>query len=285
MTVLITSVSCVVCILGLAVIFSLLCRKRAALRTGEAEQVTSYKPSLVNLDNVSLESEESVSTNQRSELSGSTNQNSVLCSSTNQNSVLQSTTNDSSVSSDGKRPVTLSTFQNNTDVTMLLPSSSSSSASSTTSSTGLSGSCSGSSQFLQDLKTLDEKYSLVSSTPSGCGLGRERMGRFKTFSESTLLESISETGSDLNNRISGEFVSANQNQVFRAYDQFLANQNQAFPACNQFSANQNPVLPGSTNQRLSYSDHDHSFEHYNHQDQCQCNNSTCQNNQNLTFII
>ena len=118
---------------------------------------------------------------------------------------------------------------------------------------------SGSSQFLQDIKTLDEKYSLVSSTPS-VNLDK-RMGKFKTFSESTLLESISETDSECHHRMSEEFNSNN----LRFKDRLSS-------------------IGGSTT--FSDRDAERSFEHYNHHDSvCMCNNSQCQNNQNSTFII
>ena len=119
---------------------------------------------------------------------------------------------------------------------------------------------SGSSQFLQDIKTLDEKYSLVSSTPS-VNLDK-RMGKFKTFSESTLLESISETDSECHHRMSEEF---NSNNLHKFKDRLSS-------------------IGGSTT--FSDRDAERSFEHYNHHDSvCMCNNSQCQNNQNSTFII
>ena len=226
LTVLITSVAAVVTLLGLALIFSLVCRKRAG-GAGKTSGGPAPAPALVNLDTVSLESGE------------------------------QSTLQFSQQKQQEMEPhphhknVSLSTFQN-TEISMLLPSSSSSSASSTTSS---AGSCAGSSQFLQDIKTLDEKYSLVSSTPStaACGPGQpdKRMGRFKTFSESTLLESISETDSELHTK---EWPELGHRDLAPSYG----------------------------------TDHEHSFEHYSHHgagSACSCASSQCRNNQNLTFII
>ena len=152
-----------------------------------------------------------------------------------------------------QKNITLSTFQN-TELSLLLPSSESSSSS--------SGSCSGSSQFLQDIKTLDEKYSLVSSTPSVNTLDK-RMGRFKTFSESTLLESISETDSELH----------------RMSEEYNSNLRKMGPLSS---------LGGSTTFSVEERLAEHSFEHFSHNEQCSscmCPNSHCHNNQNSTFII
>jgi len=228
LTVLITSVSGVVLILGLALIFSLVCRKRAETNTTSCSPPPGtghgqLKSPMINLDSVSLESDDVEFKPQR----------------------------DKEQPQKSSTMSTLSTFQN-TELSLLLPSSASSSSS--------TGSCSGSSQFLQDIKTLDEKYSLVSSTPS-VNLDK-RMGKFKTFSESTLLESISETDSECHQRLSEEFNSNN----LRFKDRLSS-------------------IGGSTT--FSDRDAEHSFEHYNHHHDsvCMCNNSQCQNNQNSTFII
>ena len=102
LTVLITSVAAVVTLLGLALIFSLVCRKRAG---GAGKTSGGPAPALVNLDTVSLESGE------------------------------QSTLQFAQEKQQEMEPhphhknMSLSTFQN-TEISMLLPSSSSSSASS-----------------------------------------------------------------------------------------------------------------------------------------------------------
>ena len=226
----------------MALIFSLICRKRA--EGGFKTSCPNHAPvakiqgpaqsNMVNLDSVSLDSQDDPGTIYKQQSSSS--------------------------SSNLQKNVTLSTFQS-TEISMLLPSSSSES----------SGSCSGSSQFLQDIKTLDEKYSLVSSTPSAASHGLDKkIGRFKTFSESTLLESISETDSELQ-RMSGEYN------------------------CNFRLKNRLSSLAGSTTFSMDMErDRDHSFEHYSHNNPgagsvagsgCDCNNSQCTNNQNSTFII
>ena len=242
---LITSVSGVVSVLGLALIFSLLCRKRAESR-GSLSSCPSAAPAqvklpghLVNLDSVSLESQEPPDTSQTFE-------------------------------KPSLSPVTLSTFQNNsTEISMLLPPSSSASNASSSS----AASCGGSTQFLQDLRTLDEKYSLVSSTPSVPSSGlldkSRMMGRFQTFSESTLLESISEADSELGLRTPG--------------------------GCPR------PPLSSLGGSSATFSldteRHERSFDHFSHHhhhhhpdqdpgagcgDHCHCENSV---DQNLTFII
>ena len=232
---LITSVSGVVSVLGLALIFSLLCRKRAESRHSScpapaaATQVKHPHPGhLVNLDSVSLESQESPDHPQ-------TFKKPVH----HQHS-----------------PVTLSTFQNNTEISMLLPPSSSASNASSSS----AASCGGSTQFLQDLRTLDEKYSLVSSTPSVTSGDKSRMmGRFQTFSESTLLESISEAGSELGIRAPG--------------------------GCGR------PPLSSLGGSSATFSldtdRHERSFEHFSHLQGCECEDSQCPDraDQNVTFII
>ena len=233
---LITSVSGVVSVLGLALIFSLLCRKRAESSVHSscpaptaAVQVKHTHPGhLVNLDSVSLDSQES-------------SKNPVH----HQHS-----------------PVTLlSTFQNNTEISMLLPpSSSASNASSSSAST----SCGGSSQFLQDLRTLDEKYSLVSSTPSVTSSGDKSrmMGRFQTFSESTLLESISEADSELGLRAPGDCARPPLSSIGGSSATFSVDTDR----------------------------HERSFEHFSHLEGgggCRCDDSQCpdRTDQNITFII
>ena len=234
---LITSVSGVVSVLGLALIFSLLCRKRAESSVHSScpaptVQVKHSHPGhLVNLDSVSLESQETPDPQ--------------TFKNHQQNS-----------------PVTLlSTFQNNTEISMLLPpSSSASNASSSSAST----SCGGSSQFLQDLRTLDEKYSLVvSSTPSVTSGDKSRMmGRFQTFSESTLLESISEADSELGLRAPGGC---------------------ARPPLSSLGGS-------SATFSLETDRHERSFEHFSHLEGgggCGCEDSQCPDraDQNITFII
>ena len=228
---LITSVSGVVSVLGLALIFSLLCRNRAESRRSSCPapaQVKAPHPGpLVSLDTVSLESEEAPGS-QSVKSPAHQHQHS---------------------------PVTLSTFQNNTEISMLLPPSSSASNASSSSAT----SCGGSTQFLQDLKILDEKYSLVSSTPSVTSGDKLRMGRFQTFSESTLLESISEADSELGLRPPGGCPRAPLSSVGSSSATFS----------------------------LDTERHERSFEHFSHGGGCGCEDSQCPDraDQNLTFII
>ena len=201
--------------LGLAVIISISCRKRA-----ESEDTSSaghQRPVLTNLDTVSLESQE-----------------------------------------EGVRPdtksVTFTTFHSsaNTGSSLLLPSSSSSQTTET--------SASSSQLYLETIKTLDEKYSLspVCSTPNTSKLMQDkRKEKLQTFSQTTLLESVSECGSELR-RISGDFRDLQLPSVTSSYEE----------------------------ERLQQS-----FDHYSHQEfpsppPCQCNSTTCHRNRNnLTVLI
>ena len=215
LTILITSaVSVVTLCLGLAIILSLACRKRA--ETGKTSSASPARPALTNLDTVSLESE--------AETEG------------------------------GHRPdtknVTFTTFHN-TGSSLLLPSSSASSQT--------TESCSSSSHlYLETIKTLDEKYSLVSSTPNTTKfLQDKRKEKLQTFSQTTLLESASECGSDLS-RLREPTNSVSDSVTFG-------------------------------DERLQ-----HSFDHFSHDGEfpsppppaCQCHSSSCHDNQNnITVLI
>ena len=246
---LITSVSGVVSVLGLALIFSLFCRKRAETRSQSScpasvpAQVKHPPPGhLVNLDSVSLESQESPDISQTFEKPSSNHHLS---------------------------PVSLSTFQNNTtEISMLLPPSSSASNASSSS----SASCGGSTQFLQDLRTLDEKYSLVSSTPSVAS-GQRMMGRFQTFSESTLLESISEADSELGLRLPGGCPRPPLSSVGGSSATFSLDTERHERSFEHFSHHQ-PVVSGHPGQHPGAGG-------------CGCDDSQCpdREDQNITFII
>ena len=198
--------------LGLAVILSLACRKRA--ETSNTSSVRPARPALTNLDTVSLESQEEVTPDTKN--------------------------------------VTFTTFHH-TGSSLLLPSSSSSSQTTETSSS------SSSQLYLETIKTLDERYSLVSSTPNTTKfLQDKRKEKLQTFSQTTLLESASECGSDLS-RLREPTNSVSDSVTFG-------------------------------DERLQ-----HSFDHFSHEGEfaspspapvCQCNSSTCHNNQNnLTVLI
>ena len=149
--------------------------------------------------------------------------------------------------------VTFTTFHQ-TGSSLLLPSSSSSQ---TTESSGSS-----SQLYLETIKTLDERYSLVSSTPNTSKfLQDKRKEKLQTFSQTTLLESASECGSDLS-RLRGQ---QGTNSVAES------------------------LTFGEERERLQ-----HSFDHFSHDGEfpspspppCQCNSSSCHNNQNnLTVLI
>lgn len=216
LAVLVTSaVSVVTLCLGLAVILSLTCRKRA--ETSQTSSVSPARPALTNLDTVSLESER-----------------------------------EEQLRPDTKN-VTFTTFHN-TGSSLLLPSSSSSQTTETSSSS--------SHLYLETIKTLDEKYSLVSSTPNTTKfLQDKRKEKLQTFSQTTLLESASECGSDLS-RLREQTNSVSDSVTFGE----------------------------DREERLQ-----HSFDHFSHEGEfpsptpppaCQCNSSTCHNNQNnLTVLI
>ena len=146
--------------------------------------------------------------------------------------------------------VTFTTFHQ-TGSSLLLPSSSSSQTTETSSSS--------SHLYLETIKTLDEKYSLVSSTPNNSKfLQDKRKERLQTFSQTTLLESCtgSESGSDLS-RLRGQQGTNCVAELER--------------------------------ERLQ-----HSFDHFSHDGEfaspspppCQCDSSSCHTNQNnLTVLI
>ena len=202
--------------LGLAVILSLTCRKRA--ETSQTSSASPARPALTNLDTVSLESER-----EREE-----------------HHLRPDTKN-----------VTFTTFHH-TGSSLLLPSSSSSSQTTETSSS------SSSQLYLETIKTLDERYSLVSSTPNTTKfLQDKRKEKLQTFSQTTLLESASECGSDLS-RLREPTNSVSDSVTFG-------------------------------DERLQ-----HSFDHFSHDGEfpspspppCQCNSSHCHTDQNnLTVLI
>ena len=204
--------------LGLAVILSLACRKRA--ETSKTSSVRPARPALTNLDTVSLESE-------------------------------RESEREEQLRPDTKN-VTFTTFHH-TGSSLLLPSSSSSSQTTETSSS------SSSQLYLETIKTLDERYSLVSSTPNTTKfLQDKRKEKLQTFSQTTLLESASECGSDLS-RLREPTNSVSDSVTFG-------------------------------DERLQ-----HSFDHFSHEGEfaspspapvCQCDSSICHNNQNnLTVLI
>ena len=190
LTILITSaVSVVTLTLGLAVILSLSCRRKTETSNSTTSSSNPASPRLTNLDTVSLESQE-----------------------------LQ-------LRPDTKN-VTFTTFQN-TGSSLLLPSSTSppllfppSSSSSQTTEISTASS----QLHLETIKTLDEKYGLVSSTPNTNKIMlANRREKLETFSQTTLLGSQSISESSELRRMSADFRDEQEfgnERLQRSFDHF-----------------------------------------------------------------